>query len=80
MAGLAAGIAPLVRVPSISPYDISRALDGGVIAPHIHSAQEAERVVRAAKFAPLGDRSIAGGLPHLQFRTFSATETINAPQ
>ena len=81
MAGLAAGIAPFVRVPSISPHDISRALDGGalgVIAPHIHSAREAERVVRAAKFAPLGDRSIAGGLPHLQFRTFPATETIRA--
>jgi 4-hydroxy-2-oxoheptanedioate aldolase len=81
VAGLAAGIAPFVRVPSISPHDISRALDGGalgVIAPHMHSAREAARVVRAAKFAPLGDRSIAGGLPHLQFRTFPATETISA--
>jgi 4-hydroxy-2-oxoheptanedioate aldolase len=81
MAGLATGIAPFVRVPSISPHDISRALDGGalgVIAPHIHSAREAESVVRAAKFTPLGDRSIAGGLPHLQFRTFPATETIHA--
>ena len=80
MAGLAAGIAPFVRVPSTSPHDISRALDGGalgVIAPHIHSVRDAERVVRAAKFAPLGDRSIAGGLPHLQFRTFPATETIS---
>lgn len=81
MAGLAAGIAPFVRVPSIAPHHISRALDGGalgVIAPHIHSARDAERVVRAAKFAPLGDRSIAGGLPHLQFRAFSAAETIKA--
>ena len=81
MAGLAAGIAPFVRVPSIAPHYISRALDGGalgVIAPHIHSARDAEGVVRAAKFAPLGDRSIAGGLPHLQFRTFSAEETIQA--
>ncbi len=81
MAGLAAGIAPFVRVPSIAPHDISRVLDGGalgVIAPHIHSAGGAETVVRAAKFAPLGDRSIAGGLPHFQFRTFSAVETIQA--
>src|SRR4051812_17812115 len=81
MAGLAAGIAPFVRVPSIAPHHISRALDGGalgVIAPHIQSARDAEAVVRAAKFAPLGDRSIAGGLPHLQFRTFSAAETIEA--
>ena len=81
MAGLAAGIAPFVRVPSIAAHDISRALDGGalgVIAPHIHSVQDAESVMRAAKFAPLGERSIAGGLPHLRFRTFSATETIQA--
>jgi HpcH/HpaI aldolase/citrate lyase family len=42
------------------------------------TARDAEHVVRAAKFAPLGDRSIAGGLPHLQFRTFSVTNTINA--
>jgi 4-hydroxy-2-oxoheptanedioate aldolase len=79
MAGLAAGIAPFVRVPSIAPHHISRVLDGGalgVIAPHVHSARDAESVVRAAKFAPLGERSIAGGLPHLQYRTFSAAETI----
>ena len=36
------------------------------------------RALDRAKFAPLGDRSIAGGLPHLQFRTFPATETIGA--
>jgi 2-keto-3-deoxy-L-rhamnonate aldolase RhmA len=81
MAGLAAGIAPFVRVPSIAPHHISRVLDGGalgVIAPHVHSVRDAEIVVRAAKFAPLGERSIAGGLPHLQYRTFSAAETIEA--
>src|SRR5207245_3449665 len=80
-AALAAGIAPFVRVPSIPPHYISRALDGGalgVIAPHIHSARDAEGVVRAAKFAPLGDRSIAGGLPHLRFLAFSAEETMSA--
>jgi 4-hydroxy-2-oxoheptanedioate aldolase len=79
MAGLAVGISPFVRVPSIAPHHISRALDGGalgVIAPHVQSARDAESVVRAAKFAPLGNRSIAGGLPHLQFRTFSAAEAI----
>ena len=81
MAGLAVGITPFVRVPSVAPHDIARALDGGalgVIAPHVHSARDAESVVRAARFAPLGERSIAGGLPHLQFRTFSATESMNA--
>src|SRR6266550_5118788 len=81
MAALAVGITPFVRVPSIASECISRVLDGGalgVIAPHIQSSQEAARVVRAAKFPPIGDRSVAGALPHLQFRTFSATETIEA--
>jgi len=81
MAGLDVGITPFVRVPSIAPECISRVLDGGalgVIAPHIRSPQEAARVVRAAKFPPIGDRSVAGALPHLLFRTFSAAETIEA--
>lgn len=81
MTALAAGITPLVRVPSVDPHVISRVLDGGalgVIAPHIDSAGEAARVVRAAKFPPLGDRSFSAGLPHLEFRTFPAVETFEA--
>src|ERR1700741_5358142 len=63
IAALAVGIAPFVRVPSIRPEHVSRALDGGalgVIAPHVCSADEARAAVRAAKFAPLGERSAAG--------------------
>ncbi len=81
MASLAVGITPFVRVPSIAPDCISRVLDGGalgVIAPHIQSPQDAARVVRAAKFPPLGDRSFTGSLPHLQFRTFPTTEMFEA--
>src|SRR5262249_59702845 len=53
----------------------SRVLDGGalgVIAPHVQSAADARRYVAAAKFPPLGDRSAAGPLPHLQYRSFPA--------
>ena len=81
MAGLAVGVTPFVRVPSISPDAISRVLDGGalgVIAPHVQSSKEAEQVVRAAKFAPLGDRSFTGSLPHFQFRTFPTAEMCEA--
>jgi 4-hydroxy-2-oxoheptanedioate aldolase len=77
MAALAAGIAPFVRVPANSADYVSRVLDGGalgVIAPHIGSAEEARAVVRAAKYPPLGERSNAGALPHLHFRSFPATE------
>src|SRR5215475_6053768 len=77
IAALAAGIAPFVRVPSIRPEHVGRALDGGalgVIAPHVRSAEEARAVVAAAKFPPLGERSAAGGVPHLQYRSFPVAE------
>lgn len=75
MAAVEAGIAPFVRVPANTPDYISRVLEGGalgIIAPHVRSAAEARAVVRAAKFSPLGERSNAGGLPHLHFRSFPA--------
>ncbi len=80
IAALAIGIAPFVRVPSIRPEHVSRALDAGalgVIAPHIRSAEEAREVVRFSKFPPLGERSAAGALPHLHYRSFPAAE-VNA--
>ena len=70
-----------MRVPANTPDYIARVLEGGalgVIAPHVHSAGEAREVVKAAKFAPLGDRSNAGGLPHLHFRSFPVAEAYAA--
>ena len=81
IAALAAGIAPFVRVPANTPEYISRVLDGGalgVIAPHIGSAAEARAVVAAARFPPLGARSAAGAVPHLQFRPFPVAESYAA--
>ncbi len=77
IAALEIGIAPFVRVPSTRPEHVSRALDAGalgVIAPHIGSAAEAREVVAAAKFPPQGERSAAGPLPHLHYRSFPAAE------
>ena len=81
MAALEAGIAPLVRVPANTADYITRVLEGGalgVIAPHVRSAEEAKAVVRAAKFPPLGERSNAGGLPHLHFRSPPVGEAFTA--
>ncbi|WP_188408806.1 HpcH/HpaI aldolase family protein [Agaricicola taiwanensis] len=78
---LEAGIAPFIRVPAKTPEYISRALDGGalgVIAPDVRSAEEARAVVAAAKYAPLGQRGIGGGLPHLQYRSFPAKDWLPA--
>jgi 4-hydroxy-2-oxoheptanedioate aldolase len=81
MAALDAGIAPFVRVPANRPDYVARVLEGGalgVIAPHIHSADEAKAIVKAAKFPPFGERSNASGLPHLHFRSFPVTEAYAA--
>ena len=81
MAALAVGVTPFVRVPSTAPDAISRALDGGalgIIAPHVQSPEDAARIVHLAKFAPLGDRSFTGSLPHFQFRSFPTTEMFEA--
>jgi 2-keto-3-deoxy-L-rhamnonate aldolase RhmA len=78
---LEAGIPAFVRVPANTPEYISRVLDGGalgVIAPGVRSAAEARSVVAAAKYPPLGERGLAPGLPHLQYRTFPAAEALPA--
>ncbi|WP_233154982.1 HpcH/HpaI aldolase family protein [Candidimonas nitroreducens] len=77
MAALAVGITPFVRVPSYAPEYVSRVLDGGamgIIAPHVSNRNEAERVVAAAKFPPLGDRSVSIGLPQLKFQNYPLAE------
>jgi 4-hydroxy-2-oxoheptanedioate aldolase len=81
IAAMEAGIAPFVRVPANTPDYIARVLENGalgIIAPHVRSATEAKAVVEAAKFAPLGERSNATGLPHLHFRSFPAPEAYAA--
>jgi 4-hydroxy-2-oxoheptanedioate aldolase len=63
VSALGAGISGLVRVPSHDPSVIARVLDGGavgVIVPHINSRDEAQEIVHAARFPPLGHRSISG--------------------
>jgi 2-keto-3-deoxy-L-rhamnonate aldolase RhmA len=40
----------------------------------VRSAEEPRDVVRAAKFAPLGERGAGGALPHLEYRPFQTAE------
>ncbi|MEC7304213.1 MAG: aldolase/citrate lyase family protein, partial [Pseudomonadota bacterium] len=56
----------LARVPANTPDYIPRVLGGGcmgVIAPGVASAAEAQAVVDAAKYAPIGARGVSGALP-----------------
>lgn len=55
-----AGLTPIARVPDISEGTINLFLDRGIrgiVGPHIASRKEAEALVRACYFAPLGERS-----------------------
>lgn len=59
-----AGITPLVRVPSVAPETILRVLDAGalgVVVPHVRTRAEAEQIVVASRYHPLGMRGISGG-------------------
>lgn len=56
-----AGVAAIVRVAENSPVLIGRALDtgaDGVMIPSVSTAREAQKAVRAAKYAPEGDRGL----------------------
>ena len=71
MASLGAGITPLVRVPGHEHYHASRLLDNGaqgIVAPHVDTVEEAQRIASACRYPPLGHRSIAGAQPQLGFR------------
>lgn len=57
----AKGIVSVIRIPELNESDISKALDIGaryVQVPQISNRAEAERVVRAAKFYPQGERGV----------------------
>ena len=57
------GVPPVIRVPGDDYSQIGPALDtasAGVIVPMIHTAEQAQAVVQAAKFPPLGQRSTGG--------------------
>jgi 2-keto-3-deoxy-L-rhamnonate aldolase RhmA len=72
------GITPLVRPPSHAADWISRALDGGahgLIVPHVSNAAQAKAIVAAARFPPLGSRSVMGPTPALGYKPMPLGET-----
>ena len=55
------GCAPIIRVPGIERYFISRVLDAGadgIMVPMLSTREQAERTVRYAKYAPMGKRGV----------------------
>src|SRR3970040_1690218 len=81
MASLGAGITPIVRVPGHEHYHASRLLDNGaqgIVAPHVDTVEEAQRIARACRYPPLGHRSVAGAQPQLGFRSVPVGEATKA--
>jgi 4-hydroxy-2-oxoheptanedioate aldolase len=69
-------VAPLVRIPVNSVENIKRVLDigaWGIVVPMVNSRAEAEAVVAAARYRPLGQRSIGGSLHAANFDTDAST-------
>ena len=78
-AALGCGVAPLVRVGSCDDPNTSRLLDSGVtgiVFPDINTPAQAQRAVNAAKFAPIGKRSVSAGYPIYDYQTVPLTESV----
>jgi 4-hydroxy-2-oxoheptanedioate aldolase len=72
----ASGCVPLARVPWNTGENIKRVLDTGawgIVVPMVNSRAEAEAVVKAARYRPIGERTIGGQLHAANFDTDPAT-------
>lgn len=76
-AGLDAGITPIVRPSHHASYLMSRPLDAGaqgIVAPHVDTVEEAERIASQCLHPPMGKRSIGGPAPQLDYAEFPMAE------
>jgi len=65
-----AGCVPLARVPEGDHYCIKRVLDAGafgIVVPMVDTLEQARTAIAAAKYPPLGNRSVGGGMHALNF-------------
>ena len=61
----AMGLCPIVRIPSPSPADACKVLDGGaggIVAPYVESAEQVRELVGATKLRPLKGRLMDAAL------------------
>lgn len=59
----AVGITPIVRPPANLPHETLRLLDAGalgVLAPGIHTVEDAKRAAKSVRYYPEGERGLAG--------------------
>src|ERR1700692_1685126 len=76
-AALDLGLASFARIPEREYGVIGRLLDGGVvghIAPRGETCAEAQAIIAACRFPPLGHRSAIATLAHVNFERMSASQ------
>jgi 4-hydroxy-2-oxoheptanedioate aldolase len=70
-----AGGVPLARVPKGNHDYIKRVLDAGawgIVVPMVDTVEQAKIAIAAAKYPPVGNRSLGGGMHSLNFDCSSA--------
>lgn len=83
----AGGATPIIRLPDDNPIEIAKALDAGaqgILIPLISTKEQAQAVVRAAKYSPKGDRGMCpsvrgsnmGLTPWPEFNKFEEDEIL----
>src|SRR3984957_3110037 len=73
------GMEAWARVPERDYGVIGRLLDGGatgIVAPHVETAEEAQKVVNAARFPPRGQRSQIALIPQVSYRRMSSAAEL----
>ncbi len=71
VAGRGAGLTVLTRTPDLSAAPLGRLLDvgaHGVMVPRVETADQVREIVTAVKYAPDGNRGVAVGLAHDNYR------------
>jgi len=72
-----AGIAPIIRVPRLETFFISRVLDAGaegIMVPMTSTREQAETIVRYSKYTPLGQRGYGAQSGQTDYRPLKAAE------
>ncbi|RCS41289.1 2-dehydro-3-deoxyglucarate aldolase [Bremerella cremea] len=65
-----AGCVPLARIPDGDHTTIKRTLDAGawgIVVPMVDTVEQAQAAIAAAKYPPLGNRSVGGGMHAMNF-------------
>lgn len=76
-AAVQAGIVPLVRPPAKEAHLMSRPVDNGALgiyAPHVDTVEDAQSVLDAVKFPPMGHRGSQPPSINTSFESFNAGE------